>query len=133
MRAVPVGIIEAQRLFAPFLSQLLSEAGFTVVTSMDSVSIEELGRTEPSVVLIDTDYVEDDALTALRKLRAVLPEAAICAYTGTLETEWALRSLRAGANCILSKMAEPHEIVDGIRAALREGEFIDPRFGVGPE
>ena len=60
MKSVPLGIIEPQRLFAPFLTQVLSEAGFTVVMSLESMSLDELGRNEPTVIFIDIDFIEVD-------------------------------------------------------------------------
>lgn len=125
---IPAGIIEAQRLFAPFLSQLLSEAGFTVVATLETIAVAELGRTEPQLVLIDIDFVEDDAVSSLKLLRAVLPEATICVYTGTIDDGWATTLTRAGANGVITKLATPAEIIEAIRAALAAGNYLDRRI-----
>ena len=128
MKSIPVGIIEPQRLFAPFLTQMLSEAGFSVVVSLESMSLEEIGRNEPMVVFVDIDFIDVDAILALRQLRAVVPNATICAYTGSTDAAWAAACSRAGANCVISKLATPDEIVSGIQRALRTGAFVDARF-----
>jgi DNA-binding NarL/FixJ family response regulator len=128
MKSVQVGIIEPQRLFAPFLTQVLSEAGFSVVASLDSMALDEIGRNEPTVIFVDIDFIDVDPVTAIRQLRGVVPNSTICAYTGRADGGWAATCSRAGANCIISKSATPSEIVAGIQRALRVGAFVDSRF-----
>ena len=128
MKSIPIGIIEPQRLFAPFLNQVLSEAGFSVVMSLESLSLDELGRNEPTVVFIDIDFIEVDPINALRQIRQIVPNATICAYTGRADEGWAASCIRAGANCVISKSAAPPEIVAGIQRALRVGSYVDRRF-----
>jgi DNA-binding NarL/FixJ family response regulator len=129
VKAIPVGIIEPQRLFAPFLIQTLSEAGFSVVTSLESLAIDEIGRNEPAVVFVDIDFIDVDPMAALRQLRTVVPDATICAYTGNSDEAWVAACTRAGANCVISKSATPAEIANGIQRAMRVGAFVDSRFG----
>jgi DNA-binding NarL/FixJ family response regulator len=126
--AVLVGIIEPQALFAPFLTRLFADAGFSVVASLESMELDELRRKEPTVVFVDIDFVEFEAVTALRQLRGAVPNATICAYTARTDEGWGGVCSRAGANCVLSKSTTPSEIVAGIRHALRVGTFVDPRF-----
>jgi DNA-binding NarL/FixJ family response regulator len=127
-KAISVGIIEPQRLFEPFLKQLLTDAGFDVIAPLHSLSLDEIGRNDPSVIFIDIDFIDDEPGPALRQLRHVAPDATICAYTGRTEEGWAATCTRAGANCVISKSATPAEIVAGMRQALRVGAFIDFRF-----
>jgi DNA-binding NarL/FixJ family response regulator len=110
-----VAIIEPQRLFGPFLSQLLANAGFTVVSSTDSILVDELGRADPTVVLIDIDFIEGDALAALKLLRSIVPNATICTFTGKVDQNWAVACLFAGANRVISKLASPPEFIDSIQ------------------
>jgi DNA-binding NarL/FixJ family response regulator len=128
MKSIPIGIIEPQQLFAPFLNQVLSEAGFSVVISLQSLLLDELGRNEPTVVFIDIDFIEVDPIRALRQIRQVVPNATVCAYTGRAAEGWAASCMHAGANCVISKSAAPSEIVAGIQRALRVGSYVDPRF-----
>lgn len=128
MKSIPLGIIEPQRLFAPFLTQVLSEAGFTVVMSLESMSLDELGRNEPTVIFIDIDFIEVDPISALRQIRDIVPNSTICAYTGRMDEGWAATCSRAGANCVIGKSATPAEIVWGIQRAMRVGAYVDRRF-----
>lgn len=128
LRTIPIGIIEPQRLFAPFLTQLLTDGGFNVVVTLDSMSAEEIGRHDPGVIFVDVDFLDVEPVAAIRQLRALLPNATICAYTGKIEPAWAATCSRAGANCVLTKAATPAELVAGIQRALRVGVFVDRRF-----
>jgi DNA-binding NarL/FixJ family response regulator len=127
-KATVVGIVEAQVLFAPFLAQMLSDAGFVVGFSREFVSREDMDRVQPDVLLIDVDFLSEDAIAALRVLREAAPDCTICAYTGTSDEQWVAACVRAGANCVLSKLATPSEITHGILRALRIGSYVDDHF-----
>jgi DNA-binding NarL/FixJ family response regulator len=125
---ITVGIIEPQRLFAPYLSQLLSAAGFSVISSLEWISLEELGRSEPRVIFIDADFIDIEPVHAIRQLAGLLPQSIICAYTRQNDPAWAARCIQAGAQCIISKLRSAPEIITGLRCALRDGTFVDTSF-----
>jgi DNA-binding NarL/FixJ family response regulator len=127
-KVIIVGIVEAQMLFAPFLQKMFVDAGFVIGFSCEFVAREDVERVQPDVLLIDVDYLSVDAVSQLRILRDVAPDCTICAYTGTLDEQWVAACVRAGANCVLSKLATPQEIVHGILRALRLGSFVDDHF-----
>lgn len=127
-KSVLVGIIEPQRLFAPFLTQLLSEFGFSVVTTLETMSLDDIGRNEPDLVFVDIDFLEIEPIVAIGQLHRVVPRATICAYTGRNDAAWAAECSAAGANCVISKGATPQEIILGVQHALSAGTFIDSRF-----
>jgi DNA-binding NarL/FixJ family response regulator len=127
-KAIVVGIVEAQMLFAPFLQQMLTDAGFAVGFSREYVSREEIQDVRPDVLLIDVDFLPADVISELRNARDVAPDCTICAYTGTEDEQWVAACVRAGANCVLSKLATPSELVHGILHARRLGSFVDERF-----
>ncbi len=124
-----IGIIEPQRLFAPFLTQLLSDAGFQVVVALETLALDEIARNEPCVVFVDVDFIDVEPILAIRRLRNIVPDATLCVYTGRDQVEWAAACSRAGANGIISKSAAPSEIIAGIQRAVRVGSFIDHRIG----
>lgn len=132
-RSISVGIIEPQRLFAPFLTHLLSEAGFYVVSTLESMALDLIARHDPRVIFVDVDFVDIEPVTAIRQLRSAVPDATLCAYTGRPEVGWAAICSRAGANCVISKSATPEEIVSGIQHALRVGAFVDHRFDIAAD
>lgn len=132
-RAASIGIIEPERLLIPFLSQLFSEAGFIVVTSLNAIKIDELARTEPANVFIDVDYLNIDRSDEMTRLRALLPDAVICGYTSNTSGSWARACVRAGINCVIAKAAAPAEIIDAVKHATRGSTLIDPRISSDPD
>jgi DNA-binding NarL/FixJ family response regulator len=131
-KAIVVGIVEAQMLFAPFLAKMLTDAGFVIGFSREFVAREDVERVRPDVLLIDVDFLSEDAISALRVLRDAAPDCTICAYTGTLDEQWVAACVRAGANCVLSKLATPSEIIHCILRALRLGSYVDDHFDSSP-
>lgn len=115
-------------LFAPYLQQMLIDGGFVIGFSSEFVSREEIARVRPDVLLIDVDFVPVDVISELRVARDVAPDCTICAYTGTADEQWVAACVRAGANCVLSKLATPSEIIHGILRARRLGSFVDDHF-----
>jgi DNA-binding NarL/FixJ family response regulator len=64
----------------------------------------------------------------LRQIRFVLPECVIAVYTGIMTRAWSLGCHLAGANCLLAKKSLKSELSAGLRDALEDGCFTDPRF-----
>jgi len=92
------------------------------------MTITDIARILPTVIVCDVDALVVDKLEQLRQLRFILPGSTIAVYTGQLEEPWAAACHRAGANCVLSKMSSRTELSAGIVAVLRSGCFTDPRF-----
>jgi DNA-binding NarL/FixJ family response regulator len=49
-------------------------------------------------------------------------------YTSQRSAEWAKACTFAGANAVISKSADRHEIVAGLRQMLETGEYTDVRL-----
>jgi len=96
-----------------------------VVTQL---SVTELGLLSPTVLVVDVDGLDIDALEMLRMLRFVLPSCMIAVYTNVLREAWALSCHLAGANCLLSKTSDATAVAAGLRGSLRSGCFTDPSF-----
>ena len=121
-------IVEAQRLFVPFLTQLLSDAGFVVTAAVESLDAYDIKKVVPALVFVDVDHIEADPFVELSRLRDALPKSILCAYTVAIEETSAESYRRAGANCIISKDAPRFEIIRGLHRAVRVGSYTDHRF-----
>jgi DNA-binding NarL/FixJ family response regulator len=117
-KPVTIVIIEAQTLFSPFLSHALSEMGFAVTATLATASPDAIGRNEPEAVLIDVDYLEMEPPLAVERLRSILPDAALCVYTRSLDTDVHAACVAAGANVIISKAELLPAIVENIYSAI---------------
>ena len=107
---------------------VLKEAGLPLSPSVASLDVVELGKLAPDVMVADLDGLAVDPIERLRQLRFVLPTCIIAVYTANATRSWAVKCHLAGANCILSKDSTQTELVVGVRSALRNGCFTDPRL-----
>ncbi len=95
--------------------------------------MDDIGRTRPEALFVDTDFLDCDPADAVSAMRAVLPGALICAYTDGEGASRADRLRYAGADCVLSKRSGQHEIAEGVRVARETGGYTDPRFVLAAE
>ena len=107
---------------------VLGKAGAPPGNVVASLNVPELGKLSPDLIVCDIDGLSVDPLEMVRQLRFVLPECTIAVYTGLLDRTWAVACHLAGANCLLSKDSNKAELSRGLRGALDNGCFTDPRF-----
>jgi DNA-binding NarL/FixJ family response regulator len=112
----------------PIFCAILREAGGTGLVTVARLSVSELGRLTPNLLVCDIDSVEVDPLELLRQIRFVLPECIIAVYTGTVTRSRSRACHLAGANCLLSKSSSFASLARGLRSAERSGCFTDPSF-----
>lgn len=80
----------------------------------------------PDVILMDLVMPRLDGVSAMRELRAEVPESRVIVLTSFLEDERLLPAIEAGAAGYLLKDAEPSELSRAIRAAHAGEAVIDP-------
>ena len=107
---------------------VLRKAGQPALATISRLDVTELGQLHPTLVICDVDDLQIDPLEMLRRLRFVLPECLIVVYTGLLERTWCIACHLAGANCVLSKESSGIELSSGLRGAMQNGCYTDPRF-----
>jgi DNA-binding NarL/FixJ family response regulator len=81
----------------------------------------------PDVVLMDLLMPRMDGLTAIRALRAELPDVEVIALTSVLEDSSVGEALRAGAIGYLLKDTKPQELRRAIRAAADGQVQLSPQ------
>ncbi len=121
-------VVEPQSLFVPYLSDVLAQAQMRVVRVSTNLNVDDIRRTHPEALFVDTDFLDCDPADAVSAMRAALPSALICAYTAGEGASRADRLRYAGADCVLSKSSGQHEIAEGVRVARETGGYTDPRF-----
>lgn len=87
-------------------------------------------RVRPNVVLLDVEMPGIDGAEAARRLKALMPELVILAWTVSDEGDDLLRMLQAGCSGYALKESGPAELHNAIRAALRN-ETVVPRKMLG--
>jgi len=92
------------------------------------VDVVALRAISPDLLICDLDALEVDPLETLRQLRFVLPGCIIAVYTQNTKRSWGLSCHSAGANGVLSKSSSETELAVGLKLAMSEGCFTDPRL-----
>jgi len=92
-----------------------------------SAAVEESGRLDPDVVLMDLVMPKLDGIEAIRRVHACCPAARIIVLTSFADDDKLLPAVRAGASGYLLKSAPPAEVVKAIRAANAGEAVIDPK------
>jgi DNA-binding NarL/FixJ family response regulator len=79
----------------------------------------------PDVIVMDISMPELNGLAATRKLRKLLPDAAIVTLTRHSDDAYLQELLRAGVAGYVLKQSEPHELLQAIRAVASGGQYLD--------
>jgi DNA-binding NarL/FixJ family response regulator len=91
-----------------------------------SAALEQAELLRPDVILMDLVMPRLDGVSAMRELRARLPQSRVIVLTSFLEDERLLPAIEAGAAGYLLKDTEPSELARAIRAAHAGEAVIDP-------
>ena len=79
----------------------------------------------PDVIVMDISMPELNGLAATRKLKKLLPDAAIVTLTRHSDDAYLQELLRAGVAGYVLKQSEPHELLQAIRAVAAGGQYLD--------
>ncbi len=92
------------------------------------VDVVALRKVSPDLLICDLDSLETDQMEMLRQLRFVLPSCIIVIYTQNTKRSFGPSAHTAGANGVLSKDSTETELAAGLKLAMSEGCFTDPRL-----
>lgn len=127
---IRVVIVDDHAMVRSGLIQLLTGAGDIEVVGAAGNGEEALPiviETQPDVVLMDLQMPVVDGVQATRDIVAAAGHAQVVVLTSFSDAERIVAALDAGAVGYLLKDAEPHELVEGIRAVGRGESPIHPR------
>jgi two-component system nitrate/nitrite response regulator NarL len=128
--AVRIVIIDPQPLFSRGLAMLLpamSDGRAKVVESVPTAG-EAAGavrRTRPDLVLVDLGLPPPGGLRAISAIRRTEPAVTVIAMTVRTEDQATLDAVHAGARGVLTKTAEPEDLLPPL-LALVEGWAVLP-------
>jgi two-component system, NarL family, invasion response regulator UvrY len=88
----------------------------------EALSLAETRR--PELVILNLVMEGKEGLETLKALRHKHPDLPILVLGIDTADHLALRTLRAGANCYLSKESTPEELVKAIRKILKGGKYV---------
>jgi DNA-binding NarL/FixJ family response regulator len=125
-----VVLVDDHHLVRVGLEQLLDAVCDVEVVGSASGGREAVAlvnESRPDVVLMDLSMPGMDGIDATRRILEMCPETRVVALTSFSDRDRILAVLDAGAVGYLLKDADPHDLVDGIRAAARGDAPLDPR------
>lgn len=108
-------IIEPQSLFVPYLVATLRRTGLEVVRAAPHIRSRNLSRLAPDVLLVGIDDVRAP-LSAIRRLRRLLPSARIVLYTHISERAWASLACAVGADAVVGPTDDEQGLVSACTA-----------------
>ena len=79
----------------------------------------------PDVIVMDISMPELNGLAATRKLRKLLPDAAIVTLTRHSDDAYLQELMRAGAAAYVLKQSAPIELIQAIRTCAAGGQYLD--------
>lgn len=127
---IRVLIVDDHAMVRTGLAQLLTAAGDIEVVGSAGNGAEAVplvASTRPDVVLMDLQMPVVDGVQATREIVATGEGTQVVVLTSFSDAERIVAALDAGAVGYLLKDAEPHDLVEGIRAVCRGESPIHPR------
>ena len=126
---IKILLVDDQALFREGLHTLLSvQPDFNVVA--EAANGEEAIRLtvqyRPDVILMDLRMPVMDGVTAIKRIKSVLPDSHIIVLTTFDDDESVFDGLRAGAVGYLLKDVSSEKLADSIRSAARGEYFLLP-------
>ena len=128
---LPIGVVIVDdRRLARIAAKAIIEESRDLAWLGEAASAEEalslVPRVGPRVVLLDVEMPGIDGAETARRLKALLPDLVILAWTVSDEGDDLLRMLQAGCAGYALKESGPAELHNAILAALRN-ETVIPR------
>jgi NarL family two-component system response regulator LiaR len=89
-------------------------------------ALEQAGRLQPDVILMDLVMPRLDGVSAMRELRARASSSRVIVLTSFLDDDRLMPAIEAGAAGYLLKNVEPAELARAVRAAHAGEALLDP-------
>lgn len=122
-------IVDDHPIFRSGLVRILTAEFPSVETSEASSGTEallQMRKQDFQIVILDMNLPEKSGLEVLKEIKAVQPGIHVLVLTLHSEEEFAVRSLRAGADGYLTKESTSESLAEAVRKLLLGGKYISP-------
>jgi CheY-like chemotaxis protein len=126
-------VVDDEEMTLTLVKQLLSEAGYHVVTAQSGFESLDLFRRRPygyQLVLLDLTMPFMDGEETFHRLREIRPDVPVMLCTGFIQKERLDRLMTAGLTGFLRKPVAPDELVGHVRSVLESVKYA--RASEGP-
>lgn len=114
-------VVDDEPMALGLAERVLSEAGFTVVTTGSGFEALDLFQKDPrkfSLILLDLSMPFMDGEETFKRLRAIDPQVVVLLNTGFIENHRLDRMMKDGLAGFLRRPYQPSEVVDQIEVLL---------------
>ena len=126
-------IADDHTLMRDGLKQILATAGDMIVTGEASDGFQTMDRVrngELDLLLLDISMPGRSGVELIKQIRVVKPQLPILVLSMHKESEYAVRSLRAGAAGYLCKDSASQQLLKAIREVAGGGRFISHEVAI---
>lgn len=127
MSAINIIIVDDHSLFRNGMKLLLSNAGnFNILAEASNGKefLEQLGKLEPDIVLMDIDMPEMNGIEATNKALEMKPDLKIICLSMYGEEEYYYKMIEAGVSGFLLKNSDINEVKTAITSVYEGGKFF---------
>jgi DNA-binding NarL/FixJ family response regulator len=125
-------VIERQALIAKALRSFLNtNEHLVVVGDAPSLSVEDLERTQPDLIIFGLDNATHDVGDALALARSVVPGVRFCVLSSFANPDVMQQSIACGADGFVVKDVTPGELDVAFRVLASGLSYVDPRVAGG--
>jgi len=107
------------------LADAFQDTAFEEASNAEEV-LEQLGKKEWDVALLDINLPGKSGLDLLKELKAAQPRLPVLVLSVHPEDQFAVRVLKQGAAGYMNKESAPEELVQALRKILAGGRYVSP-------
>jgi DNA-binding NarL/FixJ family response regulator len=89
---------------------------------------EQISGSKADIILLDLNMPGSGYFDLIKELRNLLPELYILIVTMYSEEQYAIRSIKAGANGYITKNETLNTLVTAVRSIINSGKYINPKL-----
>lgn len=118
-------LVDDEKTMVKYLSRNLKKKGFEICVAYDGyAALDEIGRSDFDVVLLDVLMPGIDGIETLREIKKIKPMTEVIMLTGHASVEVGIEGMKLGAFNYIMKPFNPDELVKEIYLAYEHRQVM---------